>query len=43
MVTALLRRSIVVASTVWTEAAEGHPEVPEIGEVAPEGLLKSPP
>ena len=43
MVIALLLRSFVVASTVWAEVAEGHSEVPEIGEVAPEGLLKSPP
>ena len=43
MVIALLLRLFVVASTVWAEVAEGHPEVPEFGEVAPEGLLKSPP
>jgi len=43
MVIALLPRSSFVASTVCAEVAEGHPEVPEMGEVASEGLLKSPP
>jgi hypothetical protein len=43
MVTALLLRSSVVTSTVSPEVAEGHPEVPEIGEAVLEGLLKSPP
>src|SRR5262245_52607351 len=32
MVNALLSHSSFVASTVWAEVAEGHPEVPEIGE-----------
>jgi hypothetical protein len=33
---------ISVTFTVRTEVAEGHPEVPEVGEVVSEGLLKSP-